>query len=69
MKASEVIDFLTSAVEHHGDFAVDINDGNGTYKSIERIGMQHWTDNEGRYHLVAEIFPSSSSDKDESVRI
>ena len=68
MRATEIIQFLTTAVDHHGDFSVDINNLNGIYQSIKDIKMRHWDDNDGNHHLVAEIIPVEKYDPKESIK-
>lgn len=68
MKATEIIQFLTTAVDYHGDFSVDINNMDGIYQSIKDIKMRYWDDKEGKHHLVAEIIPAERYDPKESIK-
>lgn len=66
MKATELIQFFETVVEKYGDIAVDLNNGNGTYESINDVKVASWMDNNGLYHQVIELMHDGSYDKDES---
>ena len=66
MKASEIIKFLETVVEKHGDVTVDLNDEHGRYENIVGMKVQSWVDNKDRSHKVVTFIHDGSYDSEDS---
>lgn len=67
MKAKELIQFLETVVEKYGDISVSLNDGHGTFESINDVKVAYWTDNNNSCHRTVDIRHDGTYSKSESI--